>query len=459
LVVRPTCVREMDIVEFAQERLGFEPDERQVEVLRSEGKRGILNCTRQWGKTTVAAAKVVHRVYTRPDNLVLVASPTLRQSCIFMRSAARMLLRLGLPIRGDGENDISLELPNRSRIVGLPHMPDHVRGFSSVSMLVIDEAAYVSDEMYMALRPMLATSGGDLWMMSTPNGKNGFFYDTWQHGGERWDRIRVPATECPRIPTDFLEEEREAIPGTRFAQEYMCEFVGRGLNLFDRELVEAALDDGVEAWEEGVLRSQPNLPAWMTARADQFFIVALDLGKIHDHSAYVICEYCQGELLIHAGERVPLGTPYTDVVEIMRKVLQSPRLRQRCTLVVDASGVGEPVVEMLRRADLGCGVTPVKITPGVMARAGRSSGYQHVPKLDLMAGLQVALQEGTLKIAKKMKNAGSLVKGLMDVRVRVNGSMGADGAGKHDDLVIAVALACWRAKRGQNDWGGGGAIQ
>jgi hypothetical protein len=101
----------------------------------------------------------------------------------------------------------------------------------------------------------------------------------------------------------------------------------------------------------------------------------------------------------------------------------------------------------------------VKITPGVMARAGRSSGYQHVPKLDLMAGLQVALQEGTLKIAKEMKNAGSLVKELMDVRVRVNGSMGADGAGKHDDLVIAVALACWRAKRGQNDWGGGGAIQ
>ena len=69
-----------DAVEFARTRLGFEPDEQQAEVLRSEAKRGILNCTRQWGKSTVAAAKAVHRAYTRPGSLVLVASPSERQS-------------------------------------------------------------------------------------------------------------------------------------------------------------------------------------------------------------------------------------------------------------------------------------------------------------------------------------------------------------------------------------------
>jgi hypothetical protein len=257
---------------------------------------------------------------------------------------------------------------------------------------------------------------------------------------------------------DFLEEEREAIGGPRFAQEYMCEFIGSGLHVFDRDLVEGALDDGVEAWGEAVLGSQPNLPVWMTARVDQMFIVGVDLGKKHDPAAYVILESCGDELLIHAAERVPLGTPYPEVVEIVRKVVRSPRLWKRCSAVVDASGVGEPVVDMMRKADLGCALTAVTITGGTRTQAGSGAGRRNVTKFDLMEGLQLALENKTLKIAKKMKHAGSLVKELLDVRMRANGSMGAEGPGQHDDLVMAVALACWRAKRGRNDWGSGGAL-
>src|SRR5437868_130999 len=74
-----------DALEFARKRLGMEPFEKQAEFLRSEAKRGILNCSRQWGKSTMAAAKAVHRAYTRPKSLVLVASPTYRQSGEFVR--------------------------------------------------------------------------------------------------------------------------------------------------------------------------------------------------------------------------------------------------------------------------------------------------------------------------------------------------------------------------------------
>jgi hypothetical protein len=124
-----------DAVEFARTRLGIEPDERQAEVLRSEAKRGILNCTRQWGKSTIVAAKAVHRAYTRPKSLVLVASPSFRQSGEFVRKAEEMVARLGIKALGDGYNDISLVFPNGSRIVGLPGVERTVRGFSSVSML------------------------------------------------------------------------------------------------------------------------------------------------------------------------------------------------------------------------------------------------------------------------------------------------------------------------------------
>jgi hypothetical protein len=238
-----------DPVRFAREWLHFDPDERQAAVLRSTARRGILNCTRQWGKSTVTAAKAVHRAYTRPGSLVLVASPTDRQSAEFMRKAAEFTRQLQIAPRGDGDNKISILFPNGSRIVGLPGKEETVRGFSSVSMLLIDEAAVVPDELYRTLRPMLAVNNGDLWLMSTPRRKHGFFYQAWTHGGPEWERVRVPATECGRIPKEFLEEERRELDTRAFRREYMTEFEDGGVGVFDRDLIERALDGSVSPLE------------------------------------------------------------------------------------------------------------------------------------------------------------------------------------------------------------------
>jgi Terminase large subunit, T4likevirus-type, N-terminal len=235
---------DLEVGEFVRRRLGIEPDARQMEVLRSKAKRGILNCSRQWGKSTMAAAKAVHRAFTQEGKLVLVASPSERQSAEFLRKATGMVRALGIRPRGDGDNDTSLVFPNGSRIVGLPGVEGTVRGFSAVSLLLIDEAARVEDAMYKALRPMLAVGNGDLWLMSTPWGKRGFFYENWEHG-EGWLRVSAPATECPRIPREFLEEERAQMGGLWFRQEYLCEFVDNGTGVFERELVEKALDNTI----------------------------------------------------------------------------------------------------------------------------------------------------------------------------------------------------------------------
>jgi hypothetical protein len=231
------------VVEFARDSLGFEADERQAEVLESSARRGILNCTRQWGKSTVAGIKALHRALMTPESLVMVASPTERQSGEFLRKSEVLLARTGVRPRGDGKNPLSLLLPNGSRIVGLPGTEGTVRGFSSVSLMVIDEASRVPDDVYKALWPMLAVEDGDLWLLSTPWGKQGFFYENWEHGDTEWERVTVRAAECPRIRKEFLEEEREQMGNAWFAQEYLCEFVDNGRNLFRREVVRGALED------------------------------------------------------------------------------------------------------------------------------------------------------------------------------------------------------------------------
>ena len=147
--------------------------------------------------------------------------------------------------KGDGDNEISLELPNGSRIVGLPGSEPTVRGFSAVSLLLVDEAARVSDDLYLAIRPMLAVSDGTLWLMSTPMGKRGFFYETWAQGGPEWERFQAPAPECGRIPKAFLEEERATMGERWFRREYLCEFEDTLSGVFGRELVEDAITDEI----------------------------------------------------------------------------------------------------------------------------------------------------------------------------------------------------------------------
>ena len=103
--------------------------------------------------------------------------------------------------------------------------------------------------MYDALRPMLAVSDGAMWLMSTPNGKRGFFYEVWEHGGAGWERVRATAEECARIPASFLAEERGRLGARLFRQEYLCEFEESAAGLFSREAIERAFTDEVEVLE------------------------------------------------------------------------------------------------------------------------------------------------------------------------------------------------------------------
>jgi hypothetical protein len=238
--------RPPDAAKFVRERLGLAIDAAQARVLDARRRRGVLNCSRQWGKSTITAAKAVHQAYTEAGSLTLVVSPSARQSGEFLRKASAFVRALKAPVKGDGDNEMSLEMPNGARIVGLPGTEATIRGFSAVNLLLVDEASRVSDDVYLAVRPMLATSDGALWLMSTPWGKRGFFYDTWTNGGPAWERILAPATECARIPAGFLEEERKTMGERWFRREYLCEFEDSGSSVFGRDLVEQAITDKVE---------------------------------------------------------------------------------------------------------------------------------------------------------------------------------------------------------------------
>jgi hypothetical protein len=225
---------------------GFTLDAWQRDVLLSAAHQIILLVTRQGGKSTVSSIRALHRALYTPASLVLLLAPSYRQSKELFRKVKDALAALPFPAPLASESALELEFTNLSRVVALPGKEATIRGFSGVSLLIVDEASRVPDELYQAIRPMLAVSGGDILLLSTPFGKRGFFFHEWAEGGAAWHRTKITATECPRITPEFLEQERRQIPDFIFRQEYMCEFVETIDQVFRYEDIQRALDPKIE---------------------------------------------------------------------------------------------------------------------------------------------------------------------------------------------------------------------
>ena len=150
----------LDPVGFAEDRLAFHPDPWQAQLLRSTAPWLLLNCCRQSGKSTATAVLALHTALYDPG-LILLVSPSLRQSKELFAKVGRFLKSLEPVEPLEEDNRSSCELKNGSRIVSLPGDPETLRGFSAPRLIVKDECAYIGDDMQAALDPMLAVSKGD----------------------------------------------------------------------------------------------------------------------------------------------------------------------------------------------------------------------------------------------------------------------------------------------------------
>ncbi len=240
--------RALDPVLLAAQ-VGLVPNPWQTDVLRSTASRLLLNCSRQSGKSTITSILALHTALYASDSLVLLLSPSLRQSGELFKKCIATYKDLGRPVSPESETALTLTLQNGSRIVSLPGSKDgNIRGYSGVNLLVIDEAAWVAESLYMSVRPMLAVSGGRMLALSTPHGTRGWFYEAWR-GVEPWERYEVPAPLCPRISEEFLAEERRNMGEWWYDQEYMCQFSDAETQAFRREDVERAFREDIDVWD------------------------------------------------------------------------------------------------------------------------------------------------------------------------------------------------------------------
>lgn len=227
---------------------GMQPDLWQADLLREKPRQAILCCCRQSGKSVTAAMLALHEAIYHENGLILLLSPSLRQSSELFRKVLDLYTAIGRPTKATNESTLRIEFQNGSRIISLPGTEATIRGYSGARLLVIDEASRVEDPLYYSVRPMLAVSGGRLVALSTPFGKCGWFFETWQSDSHEWTRVRITAPDCPRISKEFLEQERRSMPARWFQQEYECEFHNIEDAAFASDRLDAAIDPTVEVW-------------------------------------------------------------------------------------------------------------------------------------------------------------------------------------------------------------------
>jgi hypothetical protein len=236
-----------DPVLFAADA-GLVCDPWQAALLRDQPKRCLLLASRQVGKSTTCALLALHTATFDPGCLVVVVSPSQRQSSEFIRTVKLMHQSIEGAAPLEGDSVTKLELANGSRIIGLPGGDDGktVRGLAGARLILLDEASRIPDALMAAIRPMAATNpNAAMVALTTPAGRRGWFFDSW-HGDAGWTKIKVSATDCPRISREFLEEERKALGQTLFESEYGLIFHDSESAMFSTAVIDGCFSNEVE---------------------------------------------------------------------------------------------------------------------------------------------------------------------------------------------------------------------
>lgn len=233
----------IDPVEFAREQLGITCDPWQAEALRSPHKRVQILASRMSGKSMTCATYSLWFAITHQKATVLLISPSIRQSQLMYRTILDFYHALRPPIPADIETALTLRFThNKSMIVALPGSSEKtIRGYRA-DCIIFDESAQIESDTYYACRPMAAVSDAKIFAIGTPHGRRGWFWDLWEHSSEFY-KIKVTASECPRISKEFLASELKAMGKWWFDQEYGCIFTSNAASIFRLDLIEASIGD------------------------------------------------------------------------------------------------------------------------------------------------------------------------------------------------------------------------
>jgi phage FluMu gp28-like protein len=399
---------------FAEKLLNFKPFPYQQKLLNDTSKRIVACMARQTGKTTTIATKAIHFAYTNPNTTTLIISPSLRQSMIMFDKIQTLTTQNQLLAKSiTRKTHTIIQLTNNSQIIALPCSENLLRGYTA-QLAICDEAAFIPEKtITQIIFPMLSTTNGTAIFLSTPWDKNHFFYKAFLNPA--YNTHKVKSTQCPLITQQFLEEMQQNMTHEAYQMEYEAEFTETQNTYFPQNLIRKTVEKAQKLNQELHTNLEQNFPKGK-------YYAGIDLGKLQDHTALTITKAEDNTISLFYIHEFPLKTPYNQIIGHLAKANEKFLFQK---VLVDQTGVGEPILEEIRNQGMNC-VEGLKFTTET--------------KEELLTGLKMLMEQEELAIPYDRRlceqmNEQQYVYGK-NGRLQFN-----HPPNSHDDMLWSLALA------------------
>ncbi len=415
-------------IKLAQLLWGWRPHPTQRKWLLDDSDIKAAACGRRWGKTEAQAVDAATYAISFPGSEQIIVAPTYDQAKLIASGVERLLLssnvtRNKTSIRKTPYPQISF---GGSRVSARSSDDEgrSLRGHRA-DRVIVDEAAFVRESVITeVVQPMLADSSGQLILISTPYGRN-YFWRMWlagQNVNARVRSFRFPSTTNPHINMGYIRQQQADLAPRVFQAEYLAEFVDNASCVFPWTDIQACLELG----EQGTAPWEPSVTA------------GIDWARYSDYTVCLAMDTARKPWRVTGADRFK-GLSWEMGVRRVSRFLQD---QQAHVVLCDATSVGDPALEQLRKTMLQLPDTHVDVTGLVFTAAS---------KRELIDNLAIRLAHRDIALpARNIPFADTLKAELecYEYHLSPGGSITYSAPpGHHDDCVIALALAAWQAKK------------
>ncbi|RLI75782.1 hypothetical protein DRP05_14145 [Archaeoglobales archaeon] len=413
-----------DPVLFTQAFLNHVPHEAQKLILRDKHQFITVVAGRRFGKTKAMAFSAIHYAITHPGSIQFILAPSYNQANIMFWEITTLLSKsilVHLVERVYKTPFSKIIFKNGSEIHARSTTKPEYLGGHKAHRVILDEAAYIPNEVIsQVVEPMLADVNGSWIKIGTPFGKN-HFYDSYLKGQseefEDYSSYKFPSTVNPHISQEFIEKKKHEYGENSiiFKTEYLAEFVED--------------QNAVFSWQD-IQKNIASVEQLRSGEPNRIYAIGCDLAKYQDYTVIVVLDVTETPFRLVHFERFN-RRPYAETILKLKELY---RRFNYAKVLIDSSGVGDPILEELQ--DIG------------------AEGYVFTSKskVQLIQRLQAAIENGEIRYPY----IEELIKELQffEYQLTRQGIKMEARQGFHDDCVIALALAVNAAETSvpPDDW-------